>query len=1283
MSIHTEWLSLVETSGPFLAVPVLDKILPQGLENIETPRKRRLREAYEEWREANDTDDPLLSALHNQWVSMVFEELLEFGDNDLVFPTNGDRQAFSYSPQDNAGVFKSDCHLNADDNQPPYLLISIQPPNKDLERIPKQDGWPANTLERMVALCRANGIDMGLVTNGERWTLVNAPIGTTSSHVSWYSRLWFQEPLTLKAFQSLLGVRRFWGPEDERLPALLNESLEYNEEVTDTLGEQVRRAVEVLVQSLDQADLDRNRELLKDVSPAELYEAGLTVMMRLVFLLCAEERDLLMLGDPLYDQHYAISTLRSQLEDEADRHGHEVLEMRHDAWSRILSVFRAVYGGISHETLRMPAMGGSLFDPDKFPFLEGRDPGTSWRESQAIPLPIDNRTVLLLLRALQILEQRGGALLLSYRALDVEQIGHVYEGLLEHTVKRMPDVTLGLQGTKSAKNPSLTLSKLEAAASKGEKILAEMFKDATQKSLPAIKNALEKDVDEIWFGKILAASGGEEDLAERIFPFANLIREDAWGDPIVYLKGAFAVTIGSDRRETGTHYTPKSLTESIVKATLEPIVYIGPEIGAPKEEWKLKSSAEILDLKVCDPAMGSGAFLVEACRYLSRKLVKTWEIAEANKCHITIDGHVMKQAEDFELLPSEADERLIIAHRLVAERCLYGVDMNPLAVELAKLSIWLITLSKGRPFGFLDHNLRSGNSLLGVHKLEQLTKFSLQPGKKEPVSLFAAHIEKAVRDALTLRKQLRGTTIRDIRDVNYMEQLDRQARNKIKFIECVADAMVGLALASRGSERSLEIAMSSLSAKVATYIEGNSEMGRKISVEAKKSLSIDFSKEMAPRKPFHWILTFPEVFEQGGFDGVVGNPPWGAKLENSDKKYWDARFLMVGDYETALAFFEQTTLLLQEKGALGFVLPNTFLLNDSAQKCREFVASQRTTRLILDLSNSDVFIGRSVRCCGVVLLNSKREEIESFWYAKQLTTNKQQCNEIGLGELKGRPHWSSLDKKAINISAITSTIDDWFDVKQGYIPYRKTTLIKRFGEEQGQEILKQRKWHSLEKETKHHVKELKGKDVSNWSVDWSGLWVKYGDWVSTYLDDTWFVGERVLVREIVAKPPRLIVAAQCNEHYVHNPSIIVIRPKYELNGLIPFLELYLNSALATKYIASISAKVSKGMFPKVLVKDVRALPFPPIYLLDESLLNEASVLRGKVVDDDSAWQEVEAFLEKVIRNNSFQKPINMDLISVPRKKFADKGSTKSQSLSRANGSMGLFKFIDRNSKSSK
>ena len=120
--------------------------------------------------------------------------------------------------------------------------------------------------------------------------------------------------------------------------------------------------------------------------------------------------------------------------------------------------------------------------------------------------------------------------------------------------------------------------------------------------------------------------------------------------------------------------------------------------------------------------MGSGAFLVQACRFLSARLVEAWAIEEQAGRVVDLTGQVHEPRTSVESMPPGVETRAENARRIVAERCLYGVDLNPLAVELAKLSLWLVTLSKGRPFGFLDHNLRRGDSLLGISRLEQLTE---------------------------------------------------------------------------------------------------------------------------------------------------------------------------------------------------------------------------------------------------------------------------------------------------------------------------------------------------------------------------------------------------------------------------------------------------------------------------------------------------------------------------------------------------------------------------------
>lgn len=936
---HHDWLALIEISGPFLAVPVLKEAFPQGLEELNGAKRKRLRQAYDEWREAQETDDLRLEDLHAAWIDEVLSrglELDEDGHGDVLKPKSWCANHLTVALPEHGVSLSPDFAVVAasgDQGDAPLMLVHAYAPETDLEATQNLDSRASTPAERMVTLCRATGCRLGLVTNGERWMLVDAPVGAVTTFASWYARIWAQEPATLQAFVHLFGIRRFFVDESERLPALFDRSLKFQDEVTDALGEQVRRAVEVLIQSLDKADQDRSRELLRGVKEAELYEAALTVMMRLVFLLSAEERGLLLLGDERYEANYALSTLRMQLRAESD----EILERRWDAWSRLLAVFRAVYGGIEHENLRLPALGGSLFDPDRFPFLEGRTKGSDWRTDVAKPLPIDNRTVLLLLEAIQQFQGRT----LSYRALDVEQIGYVYEGLLERTVKRTAEVTLELNAIKSAQWPWITLAELESARLDGAARLAELLQLRSGGSASRVRNDLARTVDDALADRLLTACHGDTALLDRIKPFAHLVRTDPWGYPLVYPAGAFIVTTGSDRRETGTHYTPKSLTEAIVAETLTPIAYVGPAQGTPRADWVLKSPAELLDLKICDPAMGSGAFLVQACRWLADRLVESWAQAEAPVRAVGIDGRVMAADANVEPLPRDTEARTLVARRLIAERCLYGVDLNPLAVELAKLSIWLVTLAKGRPFGFLDHNLRCGDSLLGIHRLDQLTQLSMKSSGQGQLRLFGQNVEQAVREAIELRQRLREMPIRDIRDVETMAHLDADARRRLAVPEGIADAFIGEVFAAGGSGAALENALVSLTVQAGRAIEDDRDVLSMMRRRAVAALSTDLPADKPARRPFHWPLEFPEVFahERGGFDGMVGNPPFlGGKritgVAGTAFRDWLVAQIAEGRRGSAdliAYFFLRAWTLMREGGGFGLLAVNTIAEGDTRQ----------------------------------------------------------------------------------------------------------------------------------------------------------------------------------------------------------------------------------------------------------------------------------------------------------------------------------------------------------------
>ena len=279
-----------------------------------------------------------------------------------------------------------------------------------------------------------------------------------------------------------------------------------------------------------------------------------------------------------------------------------MLERRYDAWCRLLAAFRAVYGGVQHDRLRLPAYGGSLFDPDRFPFLEGRAPrhrtGSTTRRATRCPsTTAPCCTCWRRCRCCRCKVPGGGpaeARRLSFRALDIEQIGHVYEGLLDHTAVRADEPVLGLAGTKD-KEPEIPLSVTGGASRrKGEAALVKFLKDETGRTrrrpaATALQARLSRS-DDARAKRLRAACGNDEALyAARAALCRAGPRRRLSAARSSSRRAASTSPPAPTRRATGTHYTPRSLTEPIVQHTLEPLVYVGPAEGKPREEWALRS----------------------------------------------------------------------------------------------------------------------------------------------------------------------------------------------------------------------------------------------------------------------------------------------------------------------------------------------------------------------------------------------------------------------------------------------------------------------------------------------------------------------------------------------------------------------------------------------------------------------------------------------------------------------------------------------------------------------
>jgi hypothetical protein len=482
--------------------------------------------------------------------------------------------------------------------------------------------------------------------------------------------------------------------------------------------------------------------------------------------------------------------------------------------------------------------------------------------------------------------------------------------------------------------------------------LLTCLKEQTGRSPSALKKALSAEIEPRDQQRLRTACNNDPQLFDRVLAFAGLIRQDTLGYPVVILEGSVYVTEGVDRRQTGTHYTPRNLTEEIVQYTLEPLVFEGVAEGKPKEQWRLRSAAELLQLKICDMAMGSGAFLVQTCRYLAGKLVEAWQQAEAEhpgQVVIAPEGTLSGARPDECPIPKDLDERLLVARRIVADRCLYGVDKNPLAVEMAKLSLWLVTLAKGRPFTFLDHALKWGDSLLGITRAEQIEYLHLNPDNEAVQYPIASQIwQPILQDAIAKRRKLESFSVNGIEDLQEKERLFQEAERAIDRLRFVGDYLIGRALADAGKTSDLTTEdLMVVSQRIEQELAGKvtAEQTRDITAlkaSAERMLNLGNPANQSPRKPFHWLLEFPEVFLEGetkGFAAIVGNPPFQGGGKVSETLGTNYREYLVdhiangqrGPADLCAYFFLRSRQIMQLSGGLGLIATNTIAQGDTRE----------------------------------------------------------------------------------------------------------------------------------------------------------------------------------------------------------------------------------------------------------------------------------------------------------------------------------------------------------------
>ncbi len=764
------------------------------------------------------------------------------------------------------------------------LLVCVLGAGVDLDTaLQDGHGLEASPHSRMERLLRDTDVSAGLLCNGSTLRLISAPRGESSGWLDFHVADMTQtagRPIST-ALRLLLGQQRLLAlPRAERLTALLDDSRSFQNEVSERLAEQVLHALYELLRGFQAAHDASKGELLRDElrdDPDEVYRSLLTVILRLVFLLYSEERAMLP-GNDVFTQHYSLAGLYTRLREDAALFP-DTMDQRFGAWAQLLVLFRLIHDGAEAGALHLPRRHGVLFDPDRFPFLEGRHGSGARQIFERIEPPlVPDGTIFRALEDLLVLDGER----ISYRALDVEQIGSVYETMMGFRLEIATGRSIAIRPQKRHGAPTtIDLDRLLGEPSaKREK----WFRDRADRKIG----------DKI--KQVVKSASSIEELHAALDAVA-----DRAASPDLVPPGAMVLQPSEERRRSGSHYTPRSLTEPIVRITLEPIL----DRLRIEADGRIRPD-QILDLKVCDPAMGSGAFLVEACRQLGDALVRAWQDHDAEPT-----------------IPPDEDA-IVFARRLVAQRCLYGVDRNPVAVDLAKVSLWLVTLAREHALTFVDHALRHGDSLVGL-STRQLESFHWSGDAQT----FEAGLETMqIRDHVSTINDLRGQ-IRDADETIADWELDglwRDTQHELDKVRLYGDLVV------------------------AAYFDGPKPKSRESQRVAYARAVLDGSAEelrgwldgrrhdVPPLAPFHWPIEFPEVFERvpSGFDAIVGNPPFGGKntisAGNVDRyTEWlkDLHAGTHGNADVVAHFYRRAFNLIRPGGTFGLIATNTIAQGDT------------------------------------------------------------------------------------------------------------------------------------------------------------------------------------------------------------------------------------------------------------------------------------------------------------------------------------------------------------------
>ncbi|KAA6330973.1 hypothetical protein EZS27_020378 [termite gut metagenome] len=657
-------------------------------------------------------------------------------------------------------------------------------------------------------------------------------------------------------------------------------------------------------------------------------------------------------------------------------------------------------------------------------------------------------------------------------------------------------------------------------------------------------------------------------------------------------------------------------------------------------------------IRICDPAVGSGHFLVSALNEMimlkselgiltdtTGKRLKDYRISIENDELIVKDN----ESGGFQYLPHNPEsqrvqEALFHEKQTIIENCLFGVDINPNSVKICQLRLWIELLkhtfyksgtNELETLPNIDINIKCGNSLISRFALDADLRQALKQSRYSVNSyLIAVNMYRNAENKEQKRNMERLIT--DIKS-DFRSKISLNDP-KVKRLHKLQNNLLDL------TEPQL---FSYAKNKKKEWIEKVSKL--KTDIQQLETEIAEIKNNKIYENAFEWRLEFPEVLnEEGdfiGFDAIIGNPPYGVSIKDGMRDYLVSTIGKVPDYEIYYWFMNRAYQLLKKNGLNSYIVPNTILFNVYAQTYRLSLFDKWEIQEILDCTDFAIFNEAKVR--NIVYRFTKLTVKKSNTIPYRSTANVKTFKELTSRQLSvinrdtveaNNQNWGLIFKLAVSTLDIVLKIknntlplnDIFVEVSQGLIAYDKYRG-------QSQDIIKTRVYHSFKKTKENHKIWLYGEDVTRYSVNWNGKeYIEYGKEIANPREPKYFIGKRILIREITN--PRIFASLVKDEMY-HDPAIIVIKDNVNNKFSIENLLAILNSKLATFYHFNSSPKATKGVFPKILVSDINNFPLPKqmnekIVKLLDSLVNQ--ILSSKKENPQANTSALDAEIDKIV-----------------------------------------------------